>query len=612
MSPPRAPDGRLSKRIFGWRGALLGTLIVPTGSGVAVGALAAHVLEPHWTAGGWAYATGYPKNVEIAATLIGVAAGGFSAALARWPLAWAAALVVAIGGFGYVARVCSGLPGVTVLTVLMGALPFVCGLECLRVPARRPPVGDRRLWIASVVLLGTMLFLLAAHPRKIDTFHDGELLASALDLLAGGRPFLTYPWPHGLHDTGLAALWIAATGKVGTSPVALALASCSALAAPAFYLLIRPAPLRTALGRSDVSHFYWFYPVLLCTAALCMAPLLAWAADRARYAVGAVVAVAAVTTGARVPQLASGWRGLAEHLRPNAPVGVCADTTFTAAEAAIRSNARFIDATCRLEQLLRARGVHRLLLDHSAPWYHSRFGMPPPSRYYSLNKAFTPEAQQQFIADVRAADVQALLAVRGYGALAQYDVPNAYRVPIIEAYLRARRRGAPAIDTPLGRLYLWNEPDAANPPASPPVTADERLALQGTGVTAVPSTGFVEVRGWTRDLGGAAPRIGLVRTRAGDAEITFAAPQRTDATGAAPMVSTWSLVARATPVELAGLAVELQGADGRLLVSPELPPARELPPLAGPEWRDLHAAVDAAAALGAADRAAARQRESAH
>src|SRR5262249_10257380 len=152
------------------------------------------------------------------------------------------------------------------------------------------------------------------------------------------------------------------------------------------------------------------------------------------------------------------------HLRPNPPVGPCADVMFTAGEAAQPLNASFIAATCELEQVLHRHGVSRLLTDHAAPWYYARFHMPPPSRYYSLNRAYGTPAQRQFSDDIRAAGVQALFAVKGYGAMSRYDVPNALRVPIIEAYLRARRHGAPAVETPLGRLYFWNEAAAGAPP----------------------------------------------------------------------------------------------------------------------------------------------------
>src|SRR5258705_6282964 len=68
-----------------WGDALLDTLVVPAGLAIAVGLALAHWLTPQWTAGGLMHATGYPKNVEITATLAAVALGAASAVLVRWP-----------------------------------------------------------------------------------------------------------------------------------------------------------------------------------------------------------------------------------------------------------------------------------------------------------------------------------------------------------------------------------------------------------------------------------------------------------------------------------------------------------------------------------------------
>ncbi|MFQ6671961.1 MAG: hypothetical protein ACE5KY_01575, partial [Candidatus Tectimicrobiota bacterium] len=72
---------------------------------------------------------------------------------------------------------------------------------------------------------------------EIDTYHMGKALLSALNLVRGGVPFETFYWPHGLHQAGLAAMWIAITGKIGTSALALTYATNTAIGAVALYVL---------------------------------------------------------------------------------------------------------------------------------------------------------------------------------------------------------------------------------------------------------------------------------------------------------------------------------------------------------------------------------------
>ena len=49
------------------------------------------------------------------------------------------------------------------------------------------------------------------------------------------RPFVTFQWPHGATDTGVAALWMLVTGKSGSSPMALAIATNIALGVATLY-----------------------------------------------------------------------------------------------------------------------------------------------------------------------------------------------------------------------------------------------------------------------------------------------------------------------------------------------------------------------------------------
>src|SRR5205807_2513078 len=148
------------------------------------------------------------------------------------------------------------------------------------------PYNDVPVWLAVPVVgaLAAAAFVLAIESLEIDVFHHGEVLASALDLLQGGQPFKTFIWPHGLHDTGLAALWILVTGKIGTSPVALARATCRALGIVSTYCLAR----RLLGSRAEA---------LVACAALALAPGLL--ADDVRREAEAVAGVSFV----------AGWPG---------------------------------------------------------------------------------------------------------------------------------------------------------------------------------------------------------------------------------------------------------------------------------------------------------------
>lgn len=236
------------------------TLVVPLGVGLAVGAVLANALEPRWQAGGWVYLLQYPKNVEITATLIGLLAAGATGVLVRFgPLRWFLYPSAAAGWVVAATHVVlpAGWPlhlallGLTVAA--LGALETRPGQPWSQVEPTPRRVGWRRVLIVSALILACGLaFWRALSPtRQIDVFHHGEVLASAVDLLQGGRPFESFNWPHGLHDTGLTALWIQLTDKVGLSPVTLAQASTSALAPITVFfvaLSVLPASLAAALA----------------------------------------------------------------------------------------------------------------------------------------------------------------------------------------------------------------------------------------------------------------------------------------------------------------------------------------------------------------------------
>jgi len=817
---------------LGWRGPIAVSVLVPVGIACAVGVLIAPLIEPHWRMGGYTFANAYPKNVEIDATLLAVGVGAASAVLVRWRTAWIAAWLIALAGVAAVARTwplapAAWLPGFGLAAALAVGLARRSGDAGSAHSAAQSRLGVA-LW---VVLLTLATLMLSTERIAIDPYHDGSVLLSALDFLHGGRPFHSFIWAHGLHDTGIAALWILLTGKVGTSPVALTNASVAALTLPTLWLIARggaftPAaallaaaagvvtvaavgdiafggigggifllrsigllvfvaaafacvtrrprpryvlagvllglahlyrfevsiygvcavgavvayrslaqdearPVRRLLGgltriaagialllgtchlafgwpdaawidnvfalgayhtgynglpfawpRRDVDT--WTRGIVWGGVAIFLAlMLLAEAARRgldalwpavpcARSREGvrqneliiflAVLAAACLRTSldrsdalhiamwstvpawgalllplrARLERFSSDARrtqlGLAglgvlmlvasspvafiQHLRANAPLGPCADTTFTAAEAELPRNWSFIEDTCITEQILRAHHVERLIIDHSAPWYSMRFATPQLVPQYMLNQAPSPAAQRAMIERWRAADAQAVLLVRGYSAIGQYDVHNMYQVPVSEAYLRARRLGARHLRTPVGELYLLDEAAAAPPPLAPAHESGD-VGLFVDQVVFDPATGFIEAQGWAGDLSTLQPITDIAWLRDGQPERGAEAVQplrRADAVEVfhAPdfEYAGWWLVARtAAGAAPPSFAIRATAADGRMHVVPVEPQrARRLPARSGREWATLGDDVAAAEAAGAADAAAARQR----
>jgi hypothetical protein len=877
----------------------LAEIVVPVGVAAAVGIALAATITPRWRAAGMPYLLGYGKNVELAAVFGGLAAGAATQWCVRSRRGLAVCVLLAAAGLALVASVApvplllAGWPqllGVAVLATSLGAgrheraraalppeatPPEAAASQAAAPavpPAQRPP--DRDLpGLAAAVLAGALAlavvsFIIGPPLLTIDTYHHGEVLSTAVDLLRGGRPFETLIWPHGLHDTGLAALWILITGKIGTSPVALARATCCGLGVAAVYVLARrllgsrlealaacsvaalaplladqpqtgpgayalyqlgesffvilgfaavtsrrragrelqagaclglaylfrietaiygslaafaviawrelaatdetvaraavtagrrslqlvagaalvlgaarllagwpgiawyaftlwelpryhgdamgfllpwprrgevPPPLvaawlaralarllltllllvqavravgtrrcrresaerqptaqllfvavfaaaalKSELDRGDLGHvLQWSAVPLLAAACLAAAGLRErWSASRRRWSLAVVLLIAVLDfanlgfqvpaprgAGAIAAAARERWRGLVEHLSPNPPAGACADRTFTPAESRLPSNRGFIADTCAVEGLLRSHGVSRLVIADSASWYYVRFGLPLPTRYFAMARAYTPPRQLELVDQLRARRPQALLLADGYGALREFDVPDAVRVPVVDAYLRARRHGAGPIPTPLGDLFFWDESrscGSAERPGGggkggggrggPPLIETVTAAYQ-------PASGVLFARGWAIDGATRRPLAGLALGRPApgadavlESGLTGAAAPVVEP-GPAPRHDGWELWVRGwTPgaarealcVDAAGGGAGAAAGIGTIAgtvagrrsdcVNLDLSRMRVLGPLQGAEWTGLEAAVERAWAMGRADR----------
>jgi hypothetical protein len=177
---------------------------------------------------------------------------------------------------------------------------------------------------------------------------------------------------------------------------------------------------------------------------------------------------------------------------------------YTRSEARIPKIRALIEATCEVETILRKHGVNRLIIDHSAAWYYVRFGvLSKPTKFYNLVNAITPKLQRQLIEELRQNHTQALLKVQGFKALGDIDgVPNGIMIPIVEAYLKERRKGIKPIRTGIGDLYIFDNPHyrLKPPPAMPfsPLILDQarkKIRFVVDSLVSAPS-GFLIARGW--------------------------------------------------------------------------------------------------------------------
>lgn len=805
----------------------------------AAGSAIAAYMSPRWRAVGLPYLNGYGKNVEFAAVMGAIAAPVLwrKTAGRRWGILLGGG--IAALGYAIAARRVEPSLLLSPWRELASAAIWVTALSSGAPWARPITKQDRsRSWLLAVLTaVGAAAFVLGLEPLEVDVFHHGEVLATAVDLVHGGIPFRTLLWPHGLHDTGLTALWILLTGKVGTSPIALATATCRALGVFAVYGLARlarwdrlpallvatlfVAPLVVAAdphsgGQQDalyrlgilvfvvagwrvldatrgiagtacagailaLGHLVRFeaglyglaaalvltvdrawarrdgavaglreatvhaaalllgfafvsaacfaivgwpgaewiryvfvelptyhrdamglpfpWPLRGAGAASTFAPALGWFAlvgwlavavpgvraadpdrkngvanpvillavfgllamrsslersdalhvqqwsvlttqgvvllalallrDRAELrAAGCLLALALasatfdpIALRVRMPGLPLPSDGAARiagqlallgmHLRPNPPRGECADTMFTAVEAESERNSRFIADACALENLLRARGVSRLAILHSAPWYYPRLGMAPPTRYFAPARAYSAGSQLELVGELRANHVDGLLRVRGYGALSEFDVPDGLRVPVVEAYLRERSASASPAVTGIGDVFVWSSPAVCSP-RDPPVPrrsngeAASDISVEIRRGAWDPTSGALVLDAIARGPSGPASVASLRAARFGEA---MRGPSSPVPRAAATEATAWQLAGFATRDEVerlrAGALVEISAErhDGRNeRIDAKATSVRELPGLDGADPLEMRAAIATASALGARDR----------
>ena len=555
-------------------------------------------------------------------------------------------------GLAYLFRIESALYGILAALAVIAYRDFLAA-----VAAGGPWIRAAKTTAGSVLRLlgGAALVLVAA--RLMLGWPGAEWYRETLWQLpryhrdAAGFPL---PWPRwGVEPSPLEALWSSrALARLLLTLLLLVQALRQLLerqrprpraasertAQLLFVAVFAAAAAKSVLDRSDVGHvLQWSALPLLATACLAFSgwrERRSWTRSRAGLALVVLIALLDFDgLGLRIPMLRTPaaaaavarqrWDAFVEHLAPNPPAGSCADRMFTPGESRLAANRAFIADACAVEATLRSHGVTRLVIADSASWYYVRFRMPFPTRYFAMARAYTPPRQFEVIRELRASRPQALLVARGYGALGDFDIPDAVRVSIVDAYLRGRRRGVVVTPTPVGDLFFWDEP-ATCAAAVRPAGESPRAEL-GTELAAYqPASGLLFAKGWAIDGATQQPLAALTLREApsGAAADFELGRQRDDLVGGSHREALrhagWELMVRGWHPHGAdhagrtdhanqadgGLDVEATDAGGRQgRVRLDLSGARILGPLSGAEWNNLGAAIDRAAAMGRADRA---------
>ena len=214
--------------------------------------LAVAFVTPRWKAPGFPSYIGYGKNVEQAAFVLTVLGVSLLVIFARRmtfsfiALGWLAAVLALIKIYY------SGKAMVVLLALVAATAVYFTWYDRLRDQVRMTGPDDipRWHWWVTWVLLPVVavwVFLIHLHPMVLDLHHQGEVITSALDLLDGGVPFRTYHWPHGLSDSGFAALLIELTGNKGLGTIVL-LGGIGCVLGGAAVFLLGLGMLRQPLG----------------------------------------------------------------------------------------------------------------------------------------------------------------------------------------------------------------------------------------------------------------------------------------------------------------------------------------------------------------------------
>lgn len=207
------------------------------------------IIQPAWNAPGIPSFLGYPKNVEhkalmaalLSSMIIGIAYANIKKLYLKAVISAVLSALALILNWGRLRL--DNTEGWAAQAIILFILLAFFRLY-LEGTDSRPRTGDTKklpIIIAGVfAFLGMFMLAYVKHydPAKLlDVHHLGEHFTSAVDLLNGGKPFVSIIWPHGLHDTGLAALFFKFTGRADYTTLILSTAVGTGFAAITIMLM---------------------------------------------------------------------------------------------------------------------------------------------------------------------------------------------------------------------------------------------------------------------------------------------------------------------------------------------------------------------------------------
>jgi len=220
-----------------------------TATSIITGIITATVVSPHWVATGWPSFNHYPKNIELRTLmLILLLVPVFSVALEFMKTNWQKVSFVAALTSIAIALVHErlALDQPSLWMIHIGTIVGVITIfyYSLTQPAEtnlRPSSLLSICWVTGACLIWIVYFLFfisqyETFAGQIDVNHNGEIFMSAVDLVRGGAPFVTFFWPHGLVDTGIVALAFKASSRIDVPTMWLGYFIMRSLAVPALFL----------------------------------------------------------------------------------------------------------------------------------------------------------------------------------------------------------------------------------------------------------------------------------------------------------------------------------------------------------------------------------------
>ncbi len=215
---------------------------------VAAAAICSKAMAPAWVAAGWPSYNGFPKNIELGALtsailltpLVSVAFFHLRGRALRGAAAAASVILAVFLSYNYLRAGDALFWAASLLSLFVLLALFYHSLNNAQ-SAPRSRVKPLFFFIAAIAGFGYLfienLYVMHFVERTLDTHHFGERFTSALDFLRGGKPFVTFFWPHGLHDTGLTALAFFVSGRADIPTLFMADAAGASLAAVSVLLL---------------------------------------------------------------------------------------------------------------------------------------------------------------------------------------------------------------------------------------------------------------------------------------------------------------------------------------------------------------------------------------